>query len=138
MVFPSGLKHTLFGSYFISTLFISINGVISICFNSYIITIKKVTRLRVRLFKSTIKSIFMFFLWLERNTPFLDLFYFKIDYYYQWCHLNRFQEFSDYYQKSNKTYSKNFQINKKVNLHNVFPSGLRETRFFGLILLHHC
>ena len=49
MVFPFGLRQThFFGSYFSSTLFITINGVISICFDSYIITIKKVTRPRLQ------------------------------------------------------------------------------------------
>ena len=62
MVFLFGLRQThLFGSYFPSKLFITIIGVIPICFDSYIITIKKVTRLRVRNSKSPIKLIFMFF-----------------------------------------------------------------------------
>ena len=60
MLFPLGLRQTqLFGSYFSSTLFINIIGVI--CFESYMITIKKVTRLRVRISKSTKKSILMVF-----------------------------------------------------------------------------
>ena len=80
MVFAFGLRQIhLFGSFFSSTLFITINGVISIFFDSYIITIIKVTRLRVRISKFRIKSIFM-----------------------------------------------------------VFPSGLRVTRLFRLILLQHC
>ena len=87
MVFLFGLGQThLSGSYFISTLFITINGVVSLCFETYMITINKVTRLRVRISKSTIKSIFIVFsLWFERHTPFSDLFYFNIVYYYQWC-----------------------------------------------------
>ena len=62
IVFPFGLRQTqLFGSYFSSKLFITINSVISICFESDMITMKKVTKLRVRISKSTIKSILMVF-----------------------------------------------------------------------------
>ena len=76
MVFLFGLRQThLFGSYFISTLFITINGVISICFDSYINTIKKVTRIRVRNTKSTMKSIFMVFSYSLRETGLFWIFF---------------------------------------------------------------
>ena len=76
MVFLFGLRQThLFGSYFISTLFITINGVISICFDSYINTIKKVTRITVRITKSTMKSIFMVFSFGLRETGLFWIFF---------------------------------------------------------------
>ena len=138
MVFAFGLRQThLFGSFFSSTLFNSINGVISICFDSYIITIIKVTRLRVRISKFRIKSIFMFFPLVWELHGYLDLFYFNIVYYYQWCHLNRYREISDNYQKSFKTKSKNFQIQEKVNLYG-FSFWFKRNTVFGLTLLQHC
>ena len=117
MVFAFGLRQThLFGSFFSSSLFITINGVISICFNSYIITIKKVTRLRVRISKFRIKSIFMVFPSGLRVTRLFRLILL------QHCLLLSMvsskqvsRDLSDNHQKSYKTQSKNFQIQNKVN-----------------------
>ena len=99
------------------------------------ITIKKVTRLRVRFSKSRIKSIFMVFPSVPRQTHlFWKLFYFNVFHYNQWCHLNMFWELYDYYQKSNKTYSKNFQIYNKVNLYGFSLWSETNTPFLEVIL----
>ena len=105
MVFLFGLRQThLSVSYFFFNIVHYHKCVISICFESYMITIKKVTRLRVRISKSTIKSIFMVFpSGLRQTHLFWKLFYFNVVHYNQWCHLNMFWELYDYYQKSNKT-----------------------------------
>ena len=62
MDFSSGLiEKCLFWIYFTLTLLNTTNGVIEKNFWSHMITIKKVTRLRVKISKSTIKSIFRAF-----------------------------------------------------------------------------
>ena len=62
MDFPSGLIETrLFWIYFTSTLLNTTNGVILKSFKSHMITIRKVTGLRVKISKSIIKLIFRAF-----------------------------------------------------------------------------
>ena len=79
-----------------------------------------------------------FSLWFERNMLFLDLFYFNIVYYCQWCHLNRFRELSDNYQKSYMTQSKNLQIKNKVNLYGFSLWSETNTTFLEVALFKHC
>ena len=97
IVFPFGLRQThLFGSFF----FQAEDGIRDCLLSrglgdvykrqeSYLITIKKVTRPRVKISKSKIKLIFMVFpSGLRQTRSFLDLFYFNIVHYHKWCHLN--------------------------------------------------
>ena len=71
------------------------------------ITIKKVTRLGVRISKSTIKSILMVFPSGSRETRkqiiFWNLFYCINVKNHQWCHLKKLKESVDNHQKSLET-----------------------------------
>ena len=108
-------------------------------------TIKKVTRLRVRIYKSTIKSIFIVIPFGLRETRkqiiFWNLFYFINVKYHQWCHLKRYKSHLITIKKVTRLRVRISKSRIKL-IFMVFPSGLRQTHliwklfYFNIVHCH--